>query len=191
MFTSYSTSKLVRGNTKLTKRVNALSQLTSSDTVTVKADGWYMVDGSNIDTYITTQNIQAAGDTADISAVADVEPLNFNVIVPSALPIYVDSNGVVSTATNASIINRSGAPIQITGVDITAKPESGWTLVQGTPSKQFEAKEFSFLTSIENLTVLDSGQEMPFTYGASLSPTTVGEDGLDIATVSVTVDWAS
>lgn len=190
MFTSYSTSKLVRGNTKLTKRVNALSQLTPSEVITVKADGWYMIDGSNIDTHMTTQNIQSAGDTADISAVADVEPLNFNVIVPSALPIYVDSNGVVSTATNASIINRSGAPIQITGVDITAKPESGWTLVQGTPSKQFEAKEFSFLTSIENLTVLDCGQEMPFTYGASLSPTTVGEDGLDIATVSVTVDWA-
>lgn len=190
MFESYSTSRLVRGSTKLTKRVNALSRLTPSDVITVKADGWYMVDGSNIDTHITTQNIQSAGDTADISAVADVEPLNFNVIVPSALPIYVDSNGVVSTATNASIINRSGAPIQITGVDITAKPESGWTLVQGTPSKQFEAKEFSFLTSIENLTVLDCGQEMPFTYGASLSPTTVGEDGLDIATISVTVDWA-
>lgn len=191
MFTSYSTSKLVRGNTKLTKRVNALTQLEPANTITVKANGWYTLNGSNIDTIVTTQNIQSAGDTADISAVADVEPLNFNVIVPSALPIYVDSNGVVSTATNASIINRSGAPIQITGVDITAKPESGWTLVQGTPSKQFEAKEFSFLTSIENLTVLDCGQEMPFTYGASLSPTTVGEDGLDIATVSVTVDWAS
>ena len=190
MFESYSCSKLVRGNTLLGKRLSKLDSLTQTDFLTIKDSGWYITDGSSIDDYIGNQSMLNAGDTADINAVAEVEPLMFKVIVPTTLPIYVEADGTVSTATNATVVNKSNAAVKITGVDITVKAESGWTLVQSSPSDERDAKEFTFTTSLSTGTELLRNEVLPFTYDADLSPMTEGPDRLDPATVSVTVDWA-
>lgn len=190
MFESYSCSKLIRGNTLITKRIAKLDSISPSEFLTLKNSGWYAADGSSIDALIGNQNIISAGDTADINAVAEVESLSFNVIVPTTLPIYMDSAGVITTATNATVTNKSNASVRMTDITITAKDGSGWTIVEGTPSTVRDAMEFSFTTSLVKDTVLVKDEVLPFSYNAELSPLTVGTDSLDLATVSVTVDWA-
>lgn len=190
MLDSYSCGKLVRGNTTLTKRLDKLGYLSSADVLEVCDSGWYVNDGTNIDSYMGTQYITLAGDTADIDAVADIEPLNFNVVVPTTLPIYVQADGTVSTANNAIVINKSNAAVKIRDVDIEGKPNNGWTLVEHKPSDVRDSNEFTFTTSLAADTVLDRGETLPFTYDADLSPMTIGSDALDLAVVHITVDWA-
>lgn len=190
MFESYSCAKTSRGNRLLTNRINKLANLDDDMFIRTNTSGWYMTDNTNFDNYIGTQDILNAGDTADINAVAEVEPMCFNVIVPTSLPIYVDSLGVVSVADNASITNKSNSGVKLTAIDISAKAESGWTLVGSNPSLTRDAKEFTFTTSLAVGDVLDRNETKRFTYNAELSPITEGADSLDLATVAVTVDWA-
>ena len=93
-------------------------------------------------------------------------------------------------ADNATVINKSNAAVKLTDIDIIAKEGSGWTLVDANPSDTRDAREFTFRTSLVADTVLARDEVLPFTYSTELSPTTEGENGLDLATVEVTVDWA-
>lgn len=102
----------------------------------------------------------------------------------------MDSAGVITTATNATVTNKSNASVRMTDITVTAKDGSGWTIVEGTPSTVRDSMEFSFTTSLVKDTVLAKDEVLPFSYNAELSPLTVGTDSLDLATVSVTVDWA-
>ena len=191
LFTQQSCSKLVVGNSQLTKRLLKLKAISNLDSINVQSTGWYLSDGTNIDAYLGAQQMANAGDTADIDAVAEVEPLSFNVIVPTTLPLYIAADGTVSTADNATVVNKSNAAVKMTDIAITGKPESGWTLVTDRkPSDVRDAKEFTFTTSLVTDTVMTRGETLPFTYAAELSPMTDGTESLDLATVSVTVDWA-
>lgn len=189
-FDTQSCSKTVIGNRLLKSRLSKLSNLDPSMLIKTSTTGWYMQDGTSLDAYIGSQGIINAGDTADIDAVAEVEPMCFNVIVPTSLPIYVDSLGVVSVADNASITNKSNSGVKLTAIDISAKAESGWTLVDSNPSLTRDAKEFTFTTSLAVGDVLGHNETKQFTYNAELSPITEGAENLDLATVAVTVDWA-
>lgn len=192
MFEEYSSSKLIKGNQKLTRRLSALATLLPTDTVTVTATNWTINGHDNsIDNYITDQELNNAGDTADISAVADIDALKFHVIVPTSLPIYVDDSNITYVANNADIINKSGAAVELTEVNIVANAESGWTMVDGSPTKEMEGHEFNFSTTIEQNKVLDVSEVYPFQYMANLSPTTEASSSLELATVMVTVDWAT
>lgn len=191
MFTSSpSAQKTKVGNAKLEKRITKLSGLTGSDVLTVSSTGWSLNGTSDFDTYFTTQQLTNAGDIVDITATADIEPLSFNVVVPTTLPIYIDANGRVNVADNAKVTNQSNAAIEITSIDIEAKAGCGWTLVASTPSEARDAKEFSFSTSLVADTVLAKNEELPFTYTPQLSPSTDGVDALDLASVLLTLDWA-
>lgn len=187
---SYSCSKKVIGNTTLTKRLAKVASLDPSDTLVVTPTSWIVSGLTNIDSYIAQQAMTDAGSTAEISAVAEIEPLNFNVVVPTTLPVYVAADGTVSVADNATVINKSNAAVKLTNIDIIAKEGSGWTLVDANPSDARDAREFTFKTSLVANTVLARDEVLPFTYISELSPTTEGENGLDLATVEVTVDWA-
>lgn len=190
MFTSNSASRTVAKSALLSKRLAKLSSLAETDVLTVSESGWFVNNTTDLDTFLGTQTIAMAGDTADIDAVAEIEPLHFNVVVPTTLPIHVATDGTVTVATNATIENKSNAAVRITDLNIDAKPESGWTLVADNPSDIRDAKQFTFETSLAVNMVLDKGEAKPFTYAAKLSPMTAGSDSLDLATVSVTVDWA-
>lgn len=191
MFDSYSTSKLVRGNQKLTRRLSALTSLLPTDTITVKSTGWTINGHDDIDVYISDQSLDNAGDTADIAAVADIDALKFHVVVPTSLPIYIDDANVTYVADNADVTNKSGAAVKITDVDIVPKQDSGWTMVDGTPTKNIEGHEFNFTTTIEKDKVLDVDEVYPFQYSAKLSPTAESSNSLELASVLVTVDWAT
>lgn len=190
MFESYSCSKRTRGNQKLTRRLSTLAGLSATDTVEVKATGWTVNGGVDIDQYLGSQSLLNAGDTADIAAVADIDALKFHVIVPTTLPIYVDDANVTYVADNADITNKSGAAVKLTDVEITPVAESGWTMVDTTPSSEIGANEFTFSTTIEKNRVLTISEVYPFEYRAKLSPTTEASTSLELATVMVTVDWA-
>lgn len=190
MYRGNSSSKQVSGSALLTRRLTKLSALTAADVLTINASGWYVNGTTNFDFYLGSQQMAAAGDTADIDAVAEIAPLCFNVVVPTTLPLYIAEDGTVSTATNATVENKSNAAVVMTDIVITGKGESGWTLVAADPSAVRDAKEFTFTTSLRRDTVLTRGEVLPFTYNAELSPMTAGADSLDLATVSVTVDWA-
>ena len=193
MFDSVQSSKKQIGNTLLRQRLSKFSALTTDDTVAVSSTGWAVIglggEEKNFDTYLGTQGILNAGDTADIAAVADAEALAFYVVAPTSLPVYMDSKGEISVATNASIENKSAASVTLTSVQIEPKDDSGWTMVQTTPSRKRDANEFTFSTSLVADTAIDTGAEHPFTYAVDLSPTTEGFESLDLASVLVTVDW--
>lgn len=186
-------SKQQIGNTLLKQRLSKFSALTTDDTVEVSSTGWTVIglggEEKNFDTYLGIQGILNAGDTADIAAVADAEALAFYVVAPTSLPVYMDSKGEISVATNASIENKSAASVTLTSVQIEPKADSGWTMVQTTPSRKRDANEFTFSTSLVADTAIDTGAEHPFTYAVDLSPTTEGFESLDLASVLVTVDW--
>ena len=48
----------------------------------------------------------------------------FNVEVPTGLPVSVSDHGVITTATNAAITNKSSGPIYIAGLSVTGN--DGW-----------------------------------------------------------------
>ena len=188
-------SKQQIGNTLLKRRLSKFSSLVEGDTIEVTPTAWtvYGLGGeeSDFDTFLADQNMINPGDTADISAVADVEALGFSVILPTTLPIYVDKLNQVSVATNATVENKSGAAVELQTIEIQAKPDTGWILItDGEPSKKRDAQEFTFTTSLTNGTILDTGEIKPFSYNAKLSPLTEGVESLDLASVLVTVDWA-
>lgn len=192
MFQTSSCSKTTIGNSVLNRRLSKIQSLLPTDTIEVKATGWTINGHDNsIDNYITDQELNNAGDTADIAAVADIDALKFHVIVPTSLPIYVDDSNITYVANNADIINKSGAAVKLTGVNIVANAESGWTMVEGSPTKEMEGHEFNFSTTIEQNKVLDASEVYPFQYMANLSPTTEASSSLELATVMVTVDWAT
>lgn len=190
-FEKQSSSRKTIGNQVLRRRINALNSLLPTDTVTLTTDGWTVNGLTSIDTYISDQSLSNAGDTADIPAVADIDALQFNVILPTSLPVYVDAANVTYVADNANIVNKSGAPVQLTEVTIEPEADSGWTFVSGKPSPNIGDNEFNFSTTIEKDKVLNINETYPFTYMANLSPTTESSTSLELANVMVTVDWAT
>lgn len=190
-FEKQSSSRKTIGNQVLRRRINALNSLLPTDTVTLTADGWTVNGLSSIDTYISDQSLSNAGDTANIPAVADIDALQFNVILPTSLPVYVDAANVTYVADNANIVNKSGAPVQLTEVTIEPEADSGWTFVSGKPSPNIEDNEFNFSTTIEKAKVLNINETYPFTYMANLLPTTESSTSLELAKVMVTVDWTT
>ena len=129
VFGSASSSKKVVGNTTLTKRIAKLSNLTASDTIVFTASGWTVNGLEDLDSYISTSILTEAGQSATMDGAVEIEELNFKVVVPSTLPMIADSEGNVQVASNASIDNKSNAKVKITGLEIKANSESGWTMV--------------------------------------------------------------
>ncbi|MBO5435269.1 hypothetical protein J6A31_05550 [bacterium] len=187
-------SRTVIGNSTLRRNLSKLSSLNSTDTVVLSDDGWTINGLTSIDDYLGEQILTVAGQSAVMNGVADVEQLNFRVIVPTTLPMKVDRQGTVTTATNAKIRNESNAAVEITDLLIEANPEGGWTLLTATdavPSSTKGDNEFTFGTSLNIGDEIASGDNLPFTYNAKMSPPEDGIESIELVTVTVTFDWAS
>lgn len=182
-------TKTTVGNATLNARLARLNGLTMADELTVTHAAWF-VGETNIDDFLGETAVMEAGGQADIDTPTEIDPMSFNVIVPSSLPIKVDNLGEVYVADNAVISNYSCAAVTIKSVTITPKPDTGWTMVNEAPSKKRDAKEFTFDTSLTDGINIGIDENLSFTYTAELSPLTEGTDSLDLVTVSVVVDWA-
>lgn len=133
----------------------------------------------------------------------------FSVVVPTTLPISVDADGNVTTATDAAIINNSGAPVAVTKVELASL--SDWTLAaysRDILNLSVDAKQFGLQMNIGDKTVATSnsgtsdilsdslnaqiakGQNCAVTYNALFPAQTTAVSDTQIANVVFTVGWA-
>lgn len=82
---------------------------------------------SAISAFAEGNTISGAKDTGSVDLMLSVENATFSVTVPMYLPVTVDSQGNVTTASDAEIVNNSSGPVQVTNVSIT--PFSNWVVV--------------------------------------------------------------
>ena len=137
------------------------------------------------------------------------EAATFSVTVPTTLPISVDANGNVTTATDAAIINNSGAPVAVTKVELASL--SDWTLAaysRDILNLSVDAKQFGLQMNIGDKTIATSnsgtsdilsdslnariakGQNCAVNYNALFPAQTAAVSDTKIANVVFTVGWA-
>lgn len=156
---------------------------------------------------VQASNINSANGNGNTPVLLDLDAPHFDVTVPTGLPIYVDSEGVVTTADDVYIINSSAGSITISGVEISGK--NGWTTVD--VSKDFsvtpvDTKEFSMTINGETTTGADSitfnsvnwpmiaaandsdTDQFHLVYDATVAPQSTAVT-TDIADVVFTVGW--
>lgn len=177
-------SNMLTKNARSTK----FYDLDVTDTVVINPNGWTVYGLNN--SYTSSQALSAAGSTADVPVYVDADAMSFRVIVPTSLPVYIDTEGVTYVADNAAIENQSNASVKLVDIDIQPTVDSGWTMVNTKPSAVRDANEFSLETSLTKDAVITRGAIFPFTYNAALSPITNGIQKLDLASVLITIDWA-
>lgn len=145
--------------------------------------------------------------TGSSTVVLDVDAPTFSVTVPTGLPIYVDADGVVTTANNVYITNGGHGSVTVTGVAITAKND--WSTVdvaKDLSNVPVNTQEFSMTINNETTTganaitfdqenwpaiaAANDGDTDQFhlVYDADVAPQT---DALnkDIADVVFTIGW--
>lgn len=138
---------------------------------------------------------------SNIPVTLDTEVPTFSVTVPTSLPVWVDAEGQVTTATDAKIINNSIGPIIISNIEIT--PLNGWEL---SPYNSDHSKSkvnshkigFKLNGDITTTSGLEFNQsnwnsisakgEHPLTYDATLPPQSraIVEE---VAQVVFTIGW--
>lgn len=137
------------------------------------------------------------------------EAATFSVVVPTTLPISVDADGNVTTATDTAIINNSGATVAVTKVELNS--QSNWTLAaynRDILNLPVDAKQFGLQMNIGDKTVATSnsgtsdilsdslnaqiakGQNCAVTYNALFPARTAAVSDTQIANVVFTVAWA-
>ena len=66
----------------------------------------------------STKSVDPSTGSASVPVNVTREAATFSVTVPTSLPITVDADGNVTTATDAAIINNSGAPVAVKSVEV-------------------------------------------------------------------------
>ena len=157
----------------------------------------------------STKSVDPTTGSASVPVNVTREAATFSVVVPTTLPIAVDADGNVTTATDASIINNSSAPVAVTKVELNS--QSNWTLAaynRDILNLPVDAKQFGLQMNIGDKTVATSnsgtsdvlsdsinaqivkGQNCAVTYNALLPARTAAVSDTQIANVVFTVGWA-
>ena len=157
----------------------------------------------------STKSVDPTTGSASVPVNVTREAATFSVTVPTTLPISVDADGNVTTATDAAIINSSGAPVAVTKVELASL--SDWTLAaysRDILNLPVDTKQFGLQMNIGNKTVATSnrgtsdvlsdslnariakGQNCAVTYNALFPAQTAAVSDTQIANVVFTVGWA-
>lgn len=157
----------------------------------------------------STKSVDPTTGAASVPVTVAREAATFNVTVPTTLPISVDADGNVTTATDAAINNNSGAPVAVTKVELTS--QSNWTLAaysRDILNLPVDTKQFGLQMNIGNKTIATSnsgtsdilsdslnaqiakGQKCAVTYNALFPAQTAAVLNTQIANVVFTVGWA-
>lgn len=149
-------------------------------------------------------DIGTPGGEGDTKVTLDAEAATFKVTVPTVLPYTVDSNGVVSVADNAKIINESNGPVIVTNV--TAKTLDSWKLVEvGTDfqSVKVNSPEFTMTLNGDNFpagttsvlplgdswTSINGNSDFALTYTGDFAEQSEVIENENIANVIFTISW--
>ena len=157
----------------------------------------------------STKSVDPTTGSASVPVNVTREAATFSVVVPTTLPISVDADGNVTTATDATIINNSGATVAVTKVELASL--SDWTLAaynRDILNLPVDAKQFGLQMNIGDKTVTTSnsgtsdilsdslnaqitkGQNCAVTYNALFPARTAAVSDTQIANVVFTVGWA-
>ena len=157
----------------------------------------------------STKSVDPTTGSASVPVNVTREAATFSVTVPTTLPISVDANGNVTTATDAAINNNSGAPVAVTKVELTG--QSNWTLAaysRDILNLPVDTRQFGLQMNIGGKTVATSnsgtsdvlsdslnaqivkGQNCAVTYNALFPAQTTAVSDTQIANVVFTVGWA-
>lgn len=159
----------------------------------------------------STKSVDPTTGSASVPVNVTREAATFSVVVPTTLPISVDADGNVTTttATDATIINNSGAPVAVTKVELASL--SDWTLAaysRDILNLSVDAKQFGLQMNIGDKTIATSnsgtsdilsdslnariakGQNCAVTYNALFPAQTAAVSDTQIANVVFTVGWA-
>lgn len=134
------------------------------------------------------------------------EAAAFSVTVPSALPMALKSDGTIEVATNAKIINNSGAPVVVSAIEINGL--DGWSVLDystnfSAVSRGSKSMSMSInATGVANGAIATSGDgfppisaltgenELAITYAGKIATqTTAITTATGIAEVVFTVCW--
>lgn len=105
----------------------------------------------------STKSVDPTTGSASVPVNVTREAATFSVVVPTTLPISVDADGNVTTATDATIINNSSAPVAVTKVELASL--SDWTLAaysRDILNLPVDAKQFGLQMNIGDKTVATS-----------------------------------
>ena len=157
----------------------------------------------------STKSVDPTTESASVPVTGAREAATFSVTVPTTLPISVDANGNVTTATDAAINNNSGAPAAVTKVELASL--SDWTLAaysRDILNLPVDTRQFGLQMNIGDKTIATSnrgtsdvlsdslnariakGQNCAVTYNALFPAQTTAVSGTRIANVVFTVAWA-
>lgn len=157
----------------------------------------------------STKSVDPTTGAASVPVTVAREAATFSVTVPTTLPISVDADGNVTTATDAAINNNSGAPVAVTKVELTS--QSNWTLAaysRDILNLPVDTRQFGLQMNIGDKTVATSnsgtsdilsdslnaqiakGQNCAVTYNALFPAQTTAVSDTQIANVVFTVGWA-
>ena len=157
----------------------------------------------------STKSVDPTTGAASVPVTVAREAATFSVTVPTTLPISVDANGNVTTATDAAINNNSGAPVAVTKVELTS--QNNWTLAaysRDILNLPVDTKQFGLQMNIGDKTVATSnsgtsdilsdslnariakGQNCAVNYNALFPAQTAAVSDTQIANVVFTVGWA-
>lgn len=157
----------------------------------------------------STKSVDPTTGAASVPVTVAREAATFNVTVPTTLPISVDADGNVTTATDAAINNNSGAPVAVTKVELTS--QSNWTLAaysRDILNLPVDTKQFGLQMNIGNKTIATSNsgtsdilsdslnariaksQNCAVNYNALFPAQTAAVSDTQIANVVFTVGWA-
>lgn len=153
-------------------------------------------------------SVDSTTGAASVPVTVAREAATFSVTVPTTLPISIDADGNVTTATDAAIINSSGAPVAVTKVELAS--QSDWTLAaysRDILNLPVDAKQFGLQMNIGDKTIATSnsgtsdvlsdslnvriskGQNCAVTYNALFPAQTAAVSDTQIANVVFTVSW--
>ena len=154
-------------------------------------------------------SVDSATGSASVPVTVAREAATFSVVVPTTLPISVDADGNVTTATDATIINNSSAPVAVTKVELASL--SDWTLAaysRDILNLPVDTRQFGLQMNIGDKTIATSnsgtsdilsdslnaqiakGQNCAVTYNALFPAQTAAISNTQIANVVFTVGWA-
>ena len=154
-------------------------------------------------------SVDSTTGAASVPVTVAREAATFSVTVPTTLPISVDANGNVTTATDATIINNSGAPVAVTKVELNS--QSNWALAaysRDILNLPVDTRQFGLQMNIGDKTIATSnsgtsdilsdslnariakGQNCAVTYNALFPAQTAAVSDTQIANVVFTVGWA-
>lgn len=182
--------------------ITAFALLASMVVPVLVAGAFYVVNPKD-------KSVDPTTGSASVPVNVTREAATFSVVVPTTLPISVDADGNVTTATDTAIINNSGATVAVTKVELNS--QSNWTLAaynRDILNLPVDAKQFGLQMNIGDKTVATSnsgtsdilsdslnaqiakGQNCAVTYNALFPARTAAVSDTQIANVVFTVGWA-